>query len=200
MKYATRAFFAATIAAALMLSACGKQPTLEMDDAKATIDAVITQGGEKYAKDEVKALNDELNLAMEEVTTQDAKVLKNYDGAKEMLAEVKSKAEALQAEMPAKKEQAKNDATAALEAAKTAIADAKTLLGGAPAGKGTSADIEALKADVAGLEASLIETQELIAAEDYSAAIDSANNISVKAAEVSAQVTQALEKVGNKVK
>lgn len=200
MKYATGTFLVATIAAALMLSACGKQPTMEIDDTKAAIEAAQTEGGEKYAKDEVKALNDELNLAMEEVTTQDAKVLKNYDGAKEMLAEVKSKAEALQAEMPAKKEQAKNDATAALEAAKTAIADAKALLGGAPAGKGTSADIEALKADVAGLEASLVETQGLIDGEDYSMAIDSANNISVKAAEVSAQVTQALEKVGNKVK
>lgn len=198
MRYATRAFFVAAIAATLMLSACGKQPTLEMDDAKASIDAVITQGGEKYAKDEVKALNDELNAAMEEVKTQDAKVLKNYGQAKEMLAEVKSKAEALQVEIPAKKEQAKNDAAAALEAATTAIADAKALLATAPTGKGTAADIEALRADVAGLEASLAETQGLIDGEDYSMAIDSANGISTKAAEVSAQVTQALEKVGKK--
>ena len=198
MKYATRTFFVAAVAAALMLSACGKQPTLEIDDAKAAIEAVITEGGEKHAKDEVKALNDELNLAMEEVKTQDAKVLKNYNRAKEMLAQVKSKAEALQVEIPAKKEQAKNDALAALEAAKTAIADAKALLGGAPVGKGTAADIEALKADVAGLEASLAETQELIAGEDYFVAIDNANGISTKAAEVSTQVTQALEKVGKK--
>ncbi|MEW5766716.1 MAG: hypothetical protein AB1797_03690 [bacterium] len=200
MKYAARAFFAAAIALALMLSACGKQPTLEINDAKAAIEVAVREGGEKYAKDEVKALNDELNVAMEEVKTQDAKFLKNYDRAKEMLAQVKSKAETLQAEIPAKKEKAKNDATAALEAAKTAIADAKALLDKAPTGKGTTADIEALKADVTGLEASLTETEGLIAGEDYFAAIEDANGISAKAAEVSTQVTQALEKVGKSVK
>lgn len=199
MKYATRAFFVAAIAMALMLSACGKQPTLEINDTKAAIEAAQTEGGEKYAKDEVRALNDELNVAMEEVKTQDAKFLKNYDRAKEMLAQVKSTAETLKAEIPAKKEKANNDAVAAVEAAKTAIADAKALLGQAPAGKGTAADIEALKADVAGLEASLAEAQGLIAGEDYFTAIDNANGISTKAAEVSTQVTQALEKVGKKV-
>lgn len=196
MKYATRAFFVAAIAMALMLSACGKQPTLEINDAKAAIEAALTEGGEKYAENEVKALNDELSVAMEEVKTQDAKFLKNYDRAKEMLAQVKSTAEALKTEIPARKEKANNDAAAALEAATTAIADAKALLGQAPAGKGTAADIEALKADVAGLEASLAEVQGLIAGEDYFTAIDSANSISTKAAEVSTQVTQALEKVG----
>lgn len=198
MKYATGAFFAAAIALALMLSGCGKQPTTEINDARAAVEAAVTEGGEKYAKDEVKALNDEMNVAMEEVKTQDAKFLKNYDRAKEMLAQVKSKAEALQAEIPARKEQAKNDATAALEVAKTAIAEAKALLDQAPAGKGTAADIGALKADVTGLEASLTETEGLIVGEDYFAAIDSANGISTKAAEVSTQITQALEKVGKK--
>jgi hypothetical protein len=32
---------------------CAKQPTQEMNDSKAAIDAVLAEGGEKYANEEV---------------------------------------------------------------------------------------------------------------------------------------------------
>ncbi len=51
------------LAMLVVLTSCAKQPTQEMNDSKAAIDAVIADGGEKYAKDEVKTLNDELTAA-----------------------------------------------------------------------------------------------------------------------------------------
>ena len=185
-------------AVTIVFTACAKQPTQELNDAKAAIDAAIAEGGEKYANEEVKTLNDEITAAMDEIKTQDGKILKNYDKAKELLAKVKTGGETLKTEMPAKKEKAKNDAMAALDAAKAAVNDARTLLGKAPRGKGTMADIEALKADVAGLESSLTEVQTLMDGEDYFAAADKANGIKTKAEEVSSQISQALEKVGKK--
>lgn len=185
-----------TVALAMLvvLTSCAKQPTQEMNDTKAAIDAVIADGGEKYAKEDVKSLNDQLTAALDEVKVQDGKFFKNYDKAKEMLAKVKGSADSLKAEIPARKEKAKNDAMAALEAAKTAVGDAKTMLGKAPKGKGTKADIEAMRADIAGLEASLAEVQSLIDGEDYFAALDKANGAKDKAAEVSNQITAAMEK------
>ncbi|RJQ55027.1 MAG: DUF4398 domain-containing protein [Nitrospiraceae bacterium] len=178
----------------VVLVSCAKQPTQEMNDTKAAIDAVIAEGGDKYAAEEVKSLNDQLTAATDEVKVQDGKFFKNYDKAKEMLAKVKADSDALKAEIPARKEKAKNDAVASLEAATTAVSDAKAMLGKAPKGKGTKADIEAMRADIAGLEASLAEVQSLIDGEDYMAALDKANGIKDKAAEVSNQITMAMEK------
>ena len=182
----------------VMLAACAKQPTQEMDAAKAAVDSAIAAGGDKYAKEEVKGLNDELTAATDEIKVQDGKFFKNYDKATEILAKVKANADTLTTEIPAKKEKAKTDAQAAIDAAKTAVNDAKALLAKAPRGKGTKADIEALRADVAGLEASITEAEGLMGTEDYMAASDKANGVKDKAAEVSSQITAAIEKVKGK--
>jgi hypothetical protein len=182
------------LAMLVVLTSCAKQPTQEMGDSKAAIDAVIADGGEKYANDEVKALNDDLTMAMDEVKVQDGKFFKNYDKAKEMLAKVKSNAEALQAEIPARKEKAMNDATAALDAAKAAVSNANMMLAKAPKGKGTKADIEAMRADVAGIEAALTEAQGMIDSEDYLGATDKANGAKVKADEIADMISQAMAK------
>lgn len=200
MKHLSKYFAVAlaVFAMMVMLTACAKAPTQDIDDAKASIDAAIAEGGEKYATDDVKTLNDQLTAAQDEIKTQEGKFFKNYDKAKEILAKVKADADALKTDMPARKEKAKNNAMAALDAAKTAVADTKKLLAKAPRGKGTMADIEALKADIAGLEESLKEVDALMTSEDYVAASDKANGIKDKAGEVANQINQALEKVGKK--
>lgn len=185
------------IALSLMvaLSGCAKKPEQEIKEAREAVDAVVALGGERYAAEELRQLTDSLNAAMNEVNTQDAKFIKNYDKAKEMLSKVNAGAEKLKAEIPVRKEKARNDALAALETAKASVGEAKALLSKAPGGKGSRADIEALRADVSGLEASLEDVNGLIAAEDYLSAIDKSNAINEKALEVKTQVTQAIEKV-----
>lgn len=183
---------------AIFGAGCAKQPTEEIEAAKAAVVAAMQEGAEKYAKDDLKGLNDSLAAAMEEVQTQEKKTFKNYDKAKEELASVKSRAEALKAELPERKARMKNDAMTAEAAARTAVGEAMALLAKAPKGKGTMADIEALKSDVDGLESSMGEVQGLIQSEDFAAATEKANAIQGKAAEVSAEINKALEKAGKK--
>jgi len=197
MKKST-VIFLVVVMAGLLLIGCGKQPTEDMNAAKSAVDAVIAEGAEKYASEDAKLLNDELTAALDEIKIQDGKMMKNYSKAQEMLAKVKADAEALKTGLPMKKEEAKNNALLAQEAAKTAIAEAKKLLAKAPKGKGSRADIEAMKADVKGLEESLSEAQAAVDAEDYATATEKAESIKEKAIEVSSQVTQAMEKVGAK--
>ena len=180
------------------VTGCSKQPTQELGDAKAAIDAAVADGAEKYATEDLKHLNDSLTAATDEISTQDKKFFKSYTKAKEMLAQVKADAETLKTEIPAKKEQAKNDALTVQTEATTAVADAKALIAKAPRGKGSRADLEAMKADLAGLETSLAEVQTLISSEDYLAASEKAAAIKAKAAEVSDQINQAMEKTGKK--
>ena len=95
-----------------------------------------------------------------------------------------------------KKEEAKQKATALQGEAKTAIEDAKKLLAKAPKGKGTKADIEAMKADVKGLADGLAEFQKLFDAGNYLDAVNKAQAIKDKAASVSEQVKSAMAKTG----
>jgi hypothetical protein len=184
----------------LLFAGCSKQPAEDITAAKSSVDGVIAEGADKYAPEDAKRINDELATAMDEVKTQDGKIMKNYSKAKEMLVKVKADAEALKAGLAVKKEETKNNALAAQEAAKTTIKEAKTLLAKAPKGKGSKADIEAMKADLKGLEDSLADVQSAMDTEDYASAAEKATSIKEKAAEVSSQVTKAMEKVSTKTK
>ena len=183
------------IAVVFMLVGCSKPPAQEQDAATASIKELAAAGADKYAPEDLKKLNDQVAAANDEIKGQEGKFFKSYDKAKEMLAKVKTDAEALKPALAAKKEEAKKNATAAQDAAKSAIEEAKGMLAKAPAGKESRADIEAMKADVKGLEDGLTDVQKLVAAEDYRNATDKAKAISDKAAGISDQVKQAMEKV-----
>lgn len=183
------------IALLLLFAGCSKAPTQEINAAKASVDTLMTEGADKYASDDAKKVNDELNAAMDEVKAQDGKLLKNYSKAKEMLARAEADAETMKAGMAAKKEEARNNAVSALEAAKNSVENANALLAKAPRGKGSKADIEALKSDVKGLEDSLPNVQKSIDGEDYMAAAQQADTIKLKADSISEQINQALAKV-----
>jgi len=193
MKSVLRYSILGLVLVLIFVVGCSKPPTEELNSAKSAVDAVAPEAS-KYVAEDVKKLNDDLQAAQNEIDA------KNYKKAKEILIKVKADADTLKATLPQKKEQAKNNAITAQDAAKTAVADAKALLTKAPKGKGSRADIEAMKADIKGLEESLPELQNLIDAEDYAVATEKANAIKEKAATVSDQINQALEKVGTKPK
>lgn len=180
---------------AFVFAGCAKQPAQEIDDTKAAIEAAAKEGGDVYAKEEVKKLNDNFAAAMDEVNTQDKKFFKKFGTAKEMFAQVKADAEALKTTIPARKEEAKNKAILLQTEARAALDEAKALLEKAPKGKGTKADIEAFKADLAGLETSFADIQAALDIEDFLGAADKAASIKEKALGISDQIKQAMEKV-----
>ena len=181
---------------AALLVGCAKPPTAEMDAAKVAMDGAVSAGAGTYAKDGLKNINDAQAAMQDEVKKQEGKLFKNYDNAKAMIAKITSDAAALKTETETKKEQAKQEADAASIAAAAAVAQAEALLAEAPTGKGTKADIDMMKADLAGIEGSVGEISSLIASEEYFAATDKAKAISAKAADISAQVQAAIEKSG----
>lgn len=182
---------------AIALTGC-KAPQAQIDGAKAAIEAVTKAGADKYAVEELKAVNDSLQKALDEIAAQDKKFFKKFGPAKEMLAGVVKQAEDLKAALPAKIEAAKNLAIQLQGETKTAIDEAKALLAKAPTGKGTKKDIDALKADLAGAETSFADIQAAIDAQDYIAAQDKAKSIQATVATVVEQVKAAIEKVTGK--
>ena len=193
-------FLALGMVMIFLLAGCAKQPTEEINAAKASVDSVVAEGAQKFAAEDAKKLNDSMQAAQDEVKVQDNKLFKDYAKAKELLAKAKTDAETLKAGLAAKKEEAKKNAAAAQEAAKASVQEAKALLAKAPKGKGSKADLEAFKADLKGIEDSLAEVKTANDSEDYSAAIEKSNAIKDKAAAISDQIKKAMEKVEVKKK
>jgi hypothetical protein len=177
------------------VAGCASKPQKEIDETTAAVNAVISEGLGKYAPEDEKKLKDAMAAVNEELKVQEGKTIKNYDKTKQMLADTKKMADEMKAALPAKKEKAKQEATAALEAAKAALADANKALAKAPKGKGTAADIAAIRGDLKGAEEMVPEIQGLIEKEEYSAAVTKANALKEKAAGISDQVQKAFEKV-----
>jgi hypothetical protein len=183
-----------------ILAGCAKQPTEDINAAQKAVEAAKAAGGEKYIPEDTKKVDDNLAAALNEIKAQDSKfaLSKNYDKAKQMLAQVKADAEKVKTDVPSKKEEAKKNALAGQEAARASVKEAKALLAKAPMGKGTRADIEALKGDIKGLEDSVPELQQLIDKEDYVVAMDKAKAIKEKADGVSNQIKEDMQKVKGK--
>jgi hypothetical protein len=183
-----------------ILAGCAKQPTEDINAAQKAVEATKAAGGEKYIPEDTKKMDDSLAAALNEIKAQDGKfaLSRNYDKAKQMLAQVKTDAEKVKTDIPSKKEEAKKNALAGQEAARASVKEAKALLAKAPMGKGARADIEALKGDLKGLEDSVPELQQLIDKEDYVVATDKAKAIKEKADGVSNQIKEAMQKVKGK--
>jgi hypothetical protein len=177
------------------LTACEKAPTAEIDAAKASIDAAVGEGAEKYTAAQLQEIQTQLTTAMVEVKSQESKFMKDFAAAKQMLAQVKTQADGLKGQVATVKQELNDNAVAGLDIAVSAIAEASSLLENAPVGKGSQDDIEAMKADISGLEAALQEVQPLIDAGDYQAAIGKAEVVASRAAEISDEIRAAQEKL-----
>lgn len=177
------------------ISACSKQPAEEIGAAKTAVDSAVSEGAEKYAAEEYKALQTALNAAMDEVKAQEGKMFGKYDKAKELLAQVKTSAEQVKGKAVAAREEFRTAASAAKDTAAAALVEVQGLLAVAPVGKGSEADLEAMRADVAGLETTLAEVQPMIDGGDFVAAKEKAEGVIAKIAAITAEIQAAQSKM-----
>jgi DNA repair exonuclease SbcCD ATPase subunit len=185
------------LAVAVVLVGC-KQPTAQIDGAKAAIDNVIKAGADKYAPEELKTVQADLSKAMDEIGAQDKKFFKKFGTAKEMLDKVTADADALKAALPAKIEAVKNEAVKLQGELQTSINDVKELMKKAPKGKGTDKDLAALKGDLEGADAEFAGIQKSLDAQDYVGALNAAKSIQAKVTGVKDQIQAALDKTKKK--
>jgi hypothetical protein len=184
-----------SMVAAVLLSACASQPTEEINAAKGAIDAVVSDGAEKYTPDQLQSINRKLDEAMAEIKKQDSYTFSNYSLAKFTLAQVKEDAEALKVKLAQRKEELKTAADTALAEARAAVAEAKSMLEAAPQGKGSLADIQAMNGDVAGLETELEAVAPQIDAGEYIEATEKAHAVAAQALTISNEIKVAQEKL-----
>lgn len=186
----------------LVMVGCQKPPQQDIDAAKAAVDAARAAEATDYAPDSLKAAEDATAQLDAELKAQEQKfaLFRSYKKSKELADAAKAAGEKASADAKAKKEQVKQEAQTLITDATNALNEAKALLEKAPKGKGTQADLEAMKGDLAGVESSVTEAQNAFNAEKYLDAKSKAEAAKTTAGNVKTSIEQAIEakKAGRK--
>lgn len=184
----------AAVAMVAVLSSCGKKPQAEIDAANAAIEAAKTAEASVYLTAEFTALQDSLNAVMSDITTQESKLFKKFGPAKAKLASVVTLANQVAANAATKKEEVKAEVANLLTGIKTVIEENGKLIPKLPRGKEGAAVIEQIKADVATVDASVVEAQGLFDKGSYMDAMNKIKAAKEKADSLNAEVKEVLTK------
>ena len=154
---------------ALMSVACAKEPTEALNAAQSALAAAKTAGAADYAPAAMATAETAQAALDAEIRAQSEKfsLTRSYTKATELAAAAKTAADAAAAQAATGKEQAKAEAMTLVAGVRTAVDVAKQALAKAPKGKGSAADLEAMKSDVAGVEKSLADIDAAVAAARY---------------------------------
>ena len=154
---------------ALLSVACAKEPTDALNAAKSALEAAKTSGASDYAPEALAAADTAAAALDAELKAQTEKfaLTRSYTKAAELAAAAKTAADQAAAAAVTGKEQMKAEATTLIAGVRGSIDAAKQALAKAPKGKGSAADLEAMNADVAGVETALGEMDAAMAAGNY---------------------------------
>jgi len=154
---------------ALFSVACAKEPTDALNAAKSALEAAKTAGASDYAPEALAAADTAAAALDAELKAQTEKfaLTRSYTKAAELATAAKTAADQAAAAAVTGKEQMKAEATTLIAGVRGSIDAAKQALAKAPKGKGSAADLEAMNADVAGVETALGEMDAAMAAGNY---------------------------------
>lgn len=188
----------ATMGLLFALAGCAEQPVNDITAAEQALQLAREAGANQYAANEFREAEETFQKAQEEIQLQGKEftLLRNYDNATNLLAQAKSTAEKAKTEAEANRIKAKSEAEAAIATAKTSLEQATMILAQAPSGKGTQADLQALRSDLQAAEAMFTELETGMQQEDYLGVKAKAQSVQDMASKVHDQVSQALAKVG----
>jgi len=182
---------------AALLAGCAQPPAEQIDAAEKALKEAQMSGAAIYTAQEYAKLEASVTAMKKEVTDQDGKfaLFRDYGKAEQLAVSAKAESERVKTDAVKMKEEAKAGALQAQQVAQEAVKSAVELVASAPVGKDRAA-LEAIKNDVEALKASLNQIQLAIDKEDYPAAQAQAKAIHDKGQAVSAELQNALAKVG----
>ncbi|MCJ7628899.1 MAG: hypothetical protein MUO50_10990 [Longimicrobiales bacterium] len=153
----------------LVLSGCSKAPAAEIEAADAAIAATMAAGAEEYAPASWGSVNDLRAQLDAELAIQSEKfaLTRSYDHAQDLAMQVKAASEEAASETAMKREEVRQQTATLLAEVKLALVEVQGMLTTAPRGKGSAADLAALKADLDTAAAALAEGETAMGEERY---------------------------------
>lgn len=191
-------FVLGLIAVALIFASCGKLPQAEMDAAKTALEQAKTAQADLYLQADFFALQDSLNATVVAIEEQKSKTFGNFKATTEKLNEISAQAAELVAKTEARKEEIKTEVASAQSAIAALQLENNQLFDLAPKGKEGKEALEAIKADIDGVNVSVSEVPVLIESGDLLNAQTKMKAAQEKAAEINSELKTALEKTMKK--
>lgn len=188
-------FGLATIMMVALLASCGKVPQVEIDAANAAIEAAKTAEAAVYIPTEFAAVQDSMNAILADVEAQKSKLFKKFGPVKEKLTAVVALANQVSANAAVKKEEVKKESETLLNDIKAVIEENGKLILKAPRGKEGAAVIEQIKADMATIDATVLEAQGLFDKGTYMDALNKIKAAKEKADGINSELKEAIAKV-----
>jgi hypothetical protein len=169
LDYSTRHGVSLFGAAVLMLTACGSPPDAQLDSADEAMTAAADVGASEYAPEIMGAATEAQTALEAELAAQQGKfgLLRSYDHAAELADSVRVIATRASEQAAQAREQARVDTQTLLTEVKTELTEVLALWEEAPSGKGSAADLAALRGDLDGVAVAVTEAETSFAAGNY---------------------------------
>lgn len=188
----------AAIVMVAFLSSCGKVPQAQIDATNAAIAAAQTAEAAVYVPAEFTAVQDSMNAINADIEVQKSKLFKKFGPAKIKLDATLALANKVAADAAAKKEEVKKEVETGIAAVKAVVEENTTLMKKAPRGKEGAAVLEAMKTDMAAIDATLVEAQGLYDKGTYMDALNKVKAANEKATGINTELKDAIAKVGKR--
>jgi ATP/maltotriose-dependent transcriptional regulator MalT len=185
----------AAIAMVAFLSSCGKVPQAQIDATNAAIAAAQTAEAAVYVPAEFTAVQDSMNAINADIEVQKSKMFKKFGPAKLKLDATLALANKVAADAVAKKEEVKKEVETSITAVKAVVEENTALMKKAPRGKEGAAVLEAMKTDMAAIDATIAEAQAAYDKGSYMDALNKVKAASEKATGIKTELEEAIAKV-----
>lgn len=185
----------AMVVAALFATGCSKAPQADIDAAKAAMEQAALAEADVYAAGQYAAAEDAMKRLEAELTLQEEKssLFRRYGTATELATEVKTASAAAAEAAVTGKEQVQAEAMDTIASTRELLTEVQGILAKAPTGKGTQADLAAMKADLEGVQIALDEADAAFAAGAYMDAQTGATAARDVLEQVQADIAAAIE-------
>jgi hypothetical protein len=140
---------------------CSKAPQTDIDAARSAFQRAQTSEAEVYAPDALREARNAQDALQQELTAQEGKfaLFRSYGKATELAAAARTAAETAATEAARRKEEVRQETSQLIAEVQTLVSEVQMMLESAPKAKGSSADIQILKADLATAQTALTEAQ-----------------------------------------
>jgi ATP/maltotriose-dependent transcriptional regulator MalT len=177
------------------LSSCGKVPQAQIDATNAAIAAAQTAEAAVYVPAEFTAVQDSMNAINADIEVQKSKMFKKFGPAKLKLDATLALANKVAADAVAKKEEVKKEVETSITAVKAVVEENTALMKKAPRGKEGAAVLEAMKTDMAAIDATIAEAQAAYDKGSYMDALNKVKAANEKATGIKTELEDAIAKV-----
>jgi hypothetical protein len=194
----SKVYLVAVIALMVMMSACAKMPTPEIDMAKAATQEAVDEGASVYQAEQLAAVQDSLNMVMEQIEVQKSKLIPRYGEIKTKLGQVKTMAESVKQSTGVRKNEIRQQAQTMMSETAALIETNKSLTASAPKGKEGVAALEMINADIVSIESQLEEARVMLSNEELIKALDKTMVAREKAESIQTELKTVIEKSAKK--